>query len=136
MLVVSFVSLVIHKRLTISSLGSCHVTFHSSLAVQSYARHLNISYGAIIQQLLAYTVLIPKDLVGLLLINPLKIWTPTWTHTAKKKKPNKHPILIRLGIINTINTFFNIQVFHKMCLNCKLQIFLIKRKKVFSNKMV
>ena len=32
----------------------------------------------------------------------------------KKKKPNKHPILIRLGIINTINTFFNIQVFHKM----------------------
>jgi hypothetical protein len=55
---------------TASRLGSCHVTFHSYLAVQLYARQLNILTNRT-TSLGKYSVLIFKDLVGL----SLKIWT-------------------------------------------------------------
>ena len=54
------------------SLGSCHVPFHSSLTVHSYARQLNILSNRT-TALGMYSVLIPKDLLGSSLISWLKI---------------------------------------------------------------
>ena len=56
-------------HLTTFCLWSCHVTFQSSLTVQSYARELNILTTALTK----YSILIPNDLVGSLLIGSLKI---------------------------------------------------------------
>ena len=53
----------IHQHLTPSRLGLYHVTFHSYLIFQSYARQLKKNqFRALV--LGVYSVLIPKDLVG------------------------------------------------------------------------
>ena len=74
-----FFSISIHKHLTTSCLGSCHVTFHSSLTIQSNSRQLNILFNQK-SALGVYSDFIPKDLVDSLLISQLRIWTLTWPH--------------------------------------------------------
>jgi hypothetical protein len=53
--------------------GSCHVTFHSYLTVQSYARLLNILTNQTAALGMYSVFFIPKDLVGSLLTGQLKI---------------------------------------------------------------
>ena len=55
-------------------MGSPHVTFQSSLTVQSYARQLNIHVVSNQTTALGmYSLLMPKDLVGKSMIGRLKI---------------------------------------------------------------
>jgi hypothetical protein len=63
--------------ITTSSLGSFHVTFHSSLIIQSYTRQLNsLTNGT------TYLGVNSEDLVASSLIGWFKIWTLTWPHTG------------------------------------------------------
>ena len=69
------------QHLTTSCLGSYHVTFHLSLTIQSYARQLTILTNGTIAPVW-YSVLILNDLIRLMLVGRLKIWTLTWPHTG------------------------------------------------------
>ena len=118
-------------------MGWCHITFHSSVIVQSYTIQLNIWINQT-TALGVYLVLILNNLVGSSLIGRLKIWTMTWRDpiwdvvrsicicyiedaksgfylTGKKKEKkryNKHPILIIFVIvISTIEWYVSLLMF-------------------------
>ena len=63
----------IHLHLTASCLRSCHVSFHSSLIVQLYARHLNILTN-LTAALGLQSILISNTLFTLLINFGFQIW--------------------------------------------------------------